>query len=301
MARTKVDQRGGAFRKVLVARAPRKALGSSTINAGPSLRNKRGGKRHVQLNRVCVRPLPAWQKGISDFLKLPPKENRFVFEGESDRRVDSVSPDLCILMEMMFLSKVFRDLIEVPENGWSKLVMGNWIWKETGEACGQLKLALIRDITQKALRSVCRVPPAHAGMSGGASLCLIFNRSFIVLPTALDKGELSCPPAAMSRFIPTGDARRKAGSLRLNDAKQLFVFVIGRYFQCGCCQELTPDLNAVQVIYWYKAMLTSGYQGFKGDRHNVVCRVDYLVLVWYKFDWFFLLQPLTWSNNLELL
>lgn len=66
-------------------------------------------------------------------------------------------------------------------------------------------------------------------------------------------------------------------ALRLNDAKQLFVFVIGQYFQCGFCQELTPALNAVQVIYWYKAMLTSGYQGFKGDRHNVVCRVDYLV------------------------
>uniref|UniRef100_A0A8C3TR88 PCNA-associated factor n=1 Tax=Catharus ustulatus TaxID=91951 RepID=A0A8C3TR88_CATUS len=50
MARTKLDQRGGAFRK--------------------------GGKGPVRLNRVCVRPLPAWQKGISDFLKLPSKENR---------------------------------------------------------------------------------------------------------------------------------------------------------------------------------------------------------------------------------
>ncbi|XP_032926889.1 PCNA-associated factor [Catharus ustulatus] len=76
MARTKLDQRGGAFRKVLVARAPRKALGSSSINAGPSLLSKRGGKGPVRLNRVCVRPLPAWQKGISDFLKLPSKENR---------------------------------------------------------------------------------------------------------------------------------------------------------------------------------------------------------------------------------
>ncbi|XP_057236522.1 PCNA-associated factor, partial [Malurus melanocephalus] len=35
-----------------------------------------GDKRSVGLNRVCVRPVPAWQKGISDFLKLPSKENR---------------------------------------------------------------------------------------------------------------------------------------------------------------------------------------------------------------------------------
>ncbi|NXJ25424.1 PAF15 factor, partial [Dicrurus megarhynchus] len=34
-----------------------------------------GDRRSVGLNRVCVRPVPAWQRGISDFLKLPPKEN----------------------------------------------------------------------------------------------------------------------------------------------------------------------------------------------------------------------------------
>ncbi|NWV66589.1 PAF15 factor, partial [Malurus elegans] len=61
---------------VLVARAPRKALGSCSINAGPPPAIRRGDRRPVGLNRVCVRPVPAWQKGISDFLKLPSKENR---------------------------------------------------------------------------------------------------------------------------------------------------------------------------------------------------------------------------------
>ncbi|XP_041325035.1 PCNA-associated factor [Pyrgilauda ruficollis] len=80
MARTKVDQRGRAFRKVLVARAPRKALGSSSSSssssAGPPLPGRRGDRRPVGLNRVCVRPVPAWQRGISDFLRLPAKESR---------------------------------------------------------------------------------------------------------------------------------------------------------------------------------------------------------------------------------
>ncbi|NWI42405.1 PAF15 factor, partial [Picathartes gymnocephalus] len=61
---------------VLVARAPRKALGSSSIQAGRPLPSRRGDKRPVGLNRVCVRPVPAWQRGISDFLKLSSKENR---------------------------------------------------------------------------------------------------------------------------------------------------------------------------------------------------------------------------------
>lgn len=76
----------------------------------------------------------------------------------------------------------------------------------------------------------------------------------------------------------------------------IFVFVIGQYLQCGCCQELTPDLNAVQVIYWYKAMLTSGYQGFKGDRHNVVCRVDYLVtnISNWQLHWRWWLESRSW-------
>ncbi|NXE40870.1 PAF15 factor, partial [Ptilorrhoa leucosticta] len=61
---------------VLVARAPRKALGSSSVSAGPPLPRRRGDRRPVGLNRVCVRPVPAWQRGIGDFLKLPSKENR---------------------------------------------------------------------------------------------------------------------------------------------------------------------------------------------------------------------------------
>ncbi|RLW03625.1 hypothetical protein DV515_00006239 [Chloebia gouldiae] len=75
MARTKADQRGRAFRKVLVARAPRKALGCGSGSAGPPLPGRRGDRRPVRLNRVCVRPVPAWQRGISDFLKSS-KESR---------------------------------------------------------------------------------------------------------------------------------------------------------------------------------------------------------------------------------
>ncbi|XP_075360281.1 PCNA-associated factor isoform X2 [Mycteria americana] len=41
MVRTKADC-GGAYRKVLAARAPRKVLGSSSLNAGPSPAAKRG-------------------------------------------------------------------------------------------------------------------------------------------------------------------------------------------------------------------------------------------------------------------
>uniref|UniRef100_A0A8C3RD66 PCNA-associated factor n=1 Tax=Cyanoderma ruficeps TaxID=181631 RepID=A0A8C3RD66_9PASS len=60
---------------VLAARAPRKALGSTSINA-TDISLPAGDRRPVGLNRVCVRPVPAWQRGISDFLKLASKENR---------------------------------------------------------------------------------------------------------------------------------------------------------------------------------------------------------------------------------
>ncbi|NXC96571.1 PAF15 factor, partial [Certhia familiaris] len=66
---------------VLVARAPRKAPGSGSNSAGPPLPGRKGNRRPMGLNRVCVRPVPAWQRGISDFLKLPSKENR-VPDGE---------------------------------------------------------------------------------------------------------------------------------------------------------------------------------------------------------------------------
>ncbi|NWT03107.1 PAF15 factor, partial [Mionectes macconnelli] len=35
-----------------------------------------GDRRPVGLNPVCVRPVPAWQRSIGEFLQLPPKENR---------------------------------------------------------------------------------------------------------------------------------------------------------------------------------------------------------------------------------
>ncbi|NXT09991.1 PAF15 factor, partial [Prunella fulvescens] len=63
---------------VLVGRAPRKAPGSGSggVRAGPALPGRRGDRRPAGLNRVCVRPVPAWQRGISDFLKLPSKQSR---------------------------------------------------------------------------------------------------------------------------------------------------------------------------------------------------------------------------------
>ncbi|XP_072726466.1 PCNA-associated factor isoform X1 [Ciconia boyciana] len=75
MVRTKADC-GGAYRKVLAARAPRKVLGSSSLNAGPSPAAKRGEGCRGGGNPVCMRPVPTWQRGIGEFLQLPRKENR---------------------------------------------------------------------------------------------------------------------------------------------------------------------------------------------------------------------------------
>ncbi|XP_065498155.1 PCNA-associated factor [Caloenas nicobarica] len=76
MARTKAAAGPAPFRKVLAARAPRKVLGSTSLNAGPSPTAKRGDGRRGGGNPVCVRPVPAWQRGIGEFLRLPGKENR---------------------------------------------------------------------------------------------------------------------------------------------------------------------------------------------------------------------------------
>uniref|UniRef100_A0A8B9NZN7 PCNA-associated factor n=1 Tax=Apteryx owenii TaxID=8824 RepID=A0A8B9NZN7_APTOW len=77
MVRTKADC-GGTYRKVVAARAPRKVLGSSSVNAGPSPPPpaKRAEGRHAGGNPVCVRPTPAWQRGIGEFLRRPQKENQ---------------------------------------------------------------------------------------------------------------------------------------------------------------------------------------------------------------------------------
>ncbi|XP_075016743.1 PCNA-associated factor isoform X2 [Calonectris borealis] len=37
---------------------------------------RKGVGRRVGGNPVCVRPVPAWQRGIGEFLQLPQKENR---------------------------------------------------------------------------------------------------------------------------------------------------------------------------------------------------------------------------------
>ncbi|NWR61139.1 PAF15 factor, partial [Bucorvus abyssinicus] len=61
---------------VLAARAPRKVLGSGGLNAGPSPAAKGGGSsRRGGGNPVRVRPVPAWQRGIGEFLQLAQKEN----------------------------------------------------------------------------------------------------------------------------------------------------------------------------------------------------------------------------------
>ncbi|XP_074862981.1 PCNA-associated factor [Carettochelys insculpta] len=68
MVRTKADcGAGGTYRKVVAARAPRKALGSSSANAGPSPPAKKAESKYAGGNPVCVRPTPAWQKGIGEF------------------------------------------------------------------------------------------------------------------------------------------------------------------------------------------------------------------------------------------
>ncbi|XP_064013159.1 PCNA-associated factor [Pogoniulus pusillus] len=72
MVRTKADS-GRSYRKVVVARAPRKVLGSSGVNAGPSPAAKRGA---APRNPVCLRPAPAWQRGIGEFLQRSRTEKR---------------------------------------------------------------------------------------------------------------------------------------------------------------------------------------------------------------------------------
>ncbi|NXK97079.1 PAF15 factor, partial [Formicarius rufipectus] len=61
---------------VLVARAPRKALGSPGLNAGSPPPARRGSRRRPRLNAVCVRPVPSWQRSIAEFLPLPPDDTR---------------------------------------------------------------------------------------------------------------------------------------------------------------------------------------------------------------------------------
>ncbi|CAM4609239.1 unnamed protein product [Lepidochelys olivacea] len=56
-------------RHVVAARAPRKALGSSSANAGPSPPAKKVENKYAGGNPVCVRPTPTWQKGIGEFFR----------------------------------------------------------------------------------------------------------------------------------------------------------------------------------------------------------------------------------------
>ncbi|KAL8197175.1 UNVERIFIED_CONTAM: hypothetical protein K2H54_014703 [Gekko kuhli] len=81
MVRTKADcgGTGGAYRKVVAARAPRKVFGSSSANVDSSPSRKAESK-YAGGNPVCARPTPPWQKGIGEFFsqtsKCSEKENQ---------------------------------------------------------------------------------------------------------------------------------------------------------------------------------------------------------------------------------
>ncbi|KAL6087341.1 hypothetical protein STEG23_007093, partial [Scotinomys teguina] len=81
MVRTKADHVPGTYRKVVVSRAPRKVLGSSTfVTSSSSCSSRKAENKYAGGNPVCVRPTPKWQKGIGEFFRLSPrdseKENR---------------------------------------------------------------------------------------------------------------------------------------------------------------------------------------------------------------------------------
>ncbi|XP_077173938.1 PCNA-associated factor [Paroedura picta] len=82
MVRTKADcgGTGGAYRKVVAARAPRKVLGSSSSNVDSSPSSRKAESKYAGGNPVCVRPTPPWQKGIGEFFsqssKRSEKENQ---------------------------------------------------------------------------------------------------------------------------------------------------------------------------------------------------------------------------------
>ncbi|XP_032089257.1 PCNA-associated factor-like [Thamnophis elegans] len=81
MVRTKANCGGtsGAYRKVVAARAPRKALVSGQVNVSSSPASRKGESKYAGGNPVCVRPTPTWQKGIGEFFRQTPnrreKEN----------------------------------------------------------------------------------------------------------------------------------------------------------------------------------------------------------------------------------
>uniref|UniRef100_A0A7M4FU19 PCNA-associated factor n=1 Tax=Crocodylus porosus TaxID=8502 RepID=A0A7M4FU19_CROPO len=79
MVRTKAGcgGAGGAYRKVVAARAPRKVLGpSSSVNSGSSPPAKRVESKYAGGNPVCMRPIPTWQKGIGEFFRQSPGSSR---------------------------------------------------------------------------------------------------------------------------------------------------------------------------------------------------------------------------------
>uniref|UniRef100_A0A4X2LH24 PCNA-associated factor n=2 Tax=Vombatus ursinus TaxID=29139 RepID=A0A4X2LH24_VOMUR len=88
MVRTKADCMPGSYRKVVAARAPRKALGhSSFANTSPSPPSRKVESKYAGGNPVCVRPTPTWQKGIGEFFgmssKHSEKENQIPDEAEA--------------------------------------------------------------------------------------------------------------------------------------------------------------------------------------------------------------------------
>ncbi|XP_019388774.1 PREDICTED: PCNA-associated factor [Crocodylus porosus] len=107
MVRTKAGcgGAGGAYRKVVAARAPRKVLGpSSSVNSGSSPPAKRVESKYAGGNPVCMRPIPTWQKGIGEFFRQSPgssrKENQVLDDeagssgiGRSSKKARPLPPD----------------------------------------------------------------------------------------------------------------------------------------------------------------------------------------------------------------
>ncbi|XP_002731360.1 PCNA-associated factor-like [Saccoglossus kowalevskii] len=73
MVRTKAD---GCGRKAVAAKAPRKALSSSSQSASFASPGKAGAKNAGGGNPVCVRPTPSWQKGMGNFITTAPSKSK---------------------------------------------------------------------------------------------------------------------------------------------------------------------------------------------------------------------------------
>ncbi|XP_006899686.1 PREDICTED: PCNA-associated factor [Elephantulus edwardii] len=76
MVRTKADSLAGSYRKVVVARAPRKVpVSPCSATSSTPLSSRKAENKYAGGNPVCVRPTPKWQKGIREFFSLSSKDS----------------------------------------------------------------------------------------------------------------------------------------------------------------------------------------------------------------------------------